>query len=109
MVEYDRATMRSRYGGGGECLSEYTEVAGIITQTTTHCGGQCFSEYTEVADLRTYKAIGCKPPPANGDYYTLSETPNGCQTDRNGYRTMCLCASNNCNKPDLSPVEPGPA
>ena len=32
MVEYDRATMRSRYGGGGECLSEYTEVAGIITQ-----------------------------------------------------------------------------
>ena len=24
-------------------------------------------------------------------------------------RTMCLCASNNCNKPDLSPAEPGPA
>ena len=32
MVEYNKATMRSRYGGGGECLSEYTEVAGIITQ-----------------------------------------------------------------------------
>ena len=63
----------------------------FFTRTTTHCGGQCFSEYTEVADLRTYKAIGCKPPPANGDYYTLAETPNGCQTDRNGYRYQNTC------------------